>query len=600
MARKRTFSNRGGGASGTRRPRLSYGELEQRRRESESRSSARKPPPREMSAADPRGGAGTKRTGAHRVGEKRAPGRRPGKGPTGLHVAVGVICVLVILIPLWLFIFVLPSPIGGLTPSSGACVKNGTVKVQATISKSFDPQKVTLKVDGKDVGTSLQADKKSVSASLPLTDGKHNASIVLASGGLMGKRAATWAFTVDSTAPKLNLTKKTIKDIKGSAQAVTVDLAGTVDKDATVTVEDKSVPVGKNGVFAYATTSTRVKSLKVAAKDPAGNEATDYVITQKAPLAKGVHVSIFIAGSDNDLTKMIALTERTELNALEVDLKDEAGMIGFNLDYPLAKQAKATTNYIDLESVVDQMRFKNIYAICRIVSFKDPKLAKTRPDLTVQDKSTGRPWGTGAWLDPYSREVWDYDLAAAEAAARAGFNEIQFDYCRFPSDGNTSTCKYPHQDARPPAQVIDDFLSYARTRLSPYNAFISADLFGLTASAQGDMNIGQRVADLANRIDFISPMVYPSHYNLGEYNIKVPEANPNDIVTKSLEDFKKKIAGKPAKLRPWLQDFSLKIRYSPDMVRAQIDACEKLGIHQWLLWDPDCTYSEAALETQKK
>jgi len=590
MARKRTFSNRGGDWSGTRRPRLSYGELEQRKRESGSRGGARKAAPREMSAADPRG----------RTGEHRSPKRRASKGPTGLRVAVVAVCILVVLIPLWLFIFVLPSPIGGLTPSAGTCVKNGTVKVKATISKSFDPQKVTLKVDGKDVGTSMQADKKSVSASIPLADGKHNASLVLSSGGLMGKRAASWTFTVDSTPPKLSLTKKTIKDIKGSGQAVNVDLAGTVDKDASVTVEDRSVPVDKNGSFTYATTSTRVKSLKVAAKDPAGNEATDYVITQKAPQAKGVHVSIFIAGSDNDLGKMIALTERTELNALEIDLKDEAGMIGFNLDNPLAKQVKATTDYIDLESVVDQMRFKDIYAICRIVSFKDPKLGKARPDLAVQDKTTGRPWGTGVWLDPYSREVWDYDLAVAEAAAKAGFNEIQFDYCRFPSDGNISTCKYPHQDARAPGQVIDDFLSYARTRLSPYNAFISADLFGLTASAQGDMNIGQRVGDVANRVDFISPMVYPSHYNLGEYNIKVPEANPNEIVTKSLEDFKKKMAGKPAKLRPWLQDFSLKIRYTPDMVRAQIDACEKLGVHQWLLWDPDCTYSEAALKPQKK
>jgi len=594
MARKKTFSNRRGGAlSGNRRPRLSYSELEGRRRETESNGGARKAAPREMSARDPRG----------RTGDRPAPKpkHRASQGPTGFHVAVGAVCILAVVIPLWLFVFVLPSPIGGLTPSVGSCVKTGNVQVKATISKSFNPQNVTMKVDGKDVGPSMQADKKSVSASLPLADGKHSASLVLSAGGLMGKRTASWSFTVDSTPPKLSITKKAIKDLKDGGQAVSIDLAGTVDdKDATVTIADKPVTVAKTGKFVYATTSTRVQSLKVAAKDKAGNESSDYVITQKAPQAKGAHVSIYIAGSDTDLAKMIALTERTELNALEIDLKDEAGMIGFNLDYPLAQQVKATTNYMDLESVVDQMRFKDIYAICRIVSFKDPKLAKARPDLAVQDKTTGRPWSTGVWLDPYSREVWDYDLAVAEAAAKAGFNEIQFDYCRFPSDGNISTCKYPHQDARPPGQVIDDFLSYARTRLAPYNVFISADLFGLTASNQGDMNIGQRVGDVANRVDFISPMVYPSHYNLGEYNVKVPEANPYDIVSKSLQDFKKKMAGKPAQLRPWLQDFSLKIRYTPDMVRAQIDACEKLGVHQWLLWDPDCTYSETALKPQKK
>lgn len=177
---------------------------------------------------------------------------------------------------------------------------------------------------------------------------------------------------------------------------------------------------------------------------------------------------------------------------------------------------------------------------------------------------------------------------------------MQFDYVRFPSDGNTSACLYPHQDQRNPGQVIDDFLSYAREKLAPYNVFVSADLFGLTASDQGDMNIGQRVSDVANRVDFISPMVYPSHYNLGEYKIKVPEANPGETVTKSLEDFKKKIKGTQASLRPWLQDFSLKIPYTPDMVRRQIDASEALGIKQWLLWDPNCSYSESALKPAKQ
>jgi len=585
MARKRTFSNRGGGG----RPRLSYGELEQRKREREPRTASRKPAPAEMSARDPRG----------RTVEREGKRRRASQGPTGFHIAIGAVCILAVVVPLWFVFFVLPSPIGGLGPTNGSFVKNGNVEVKATISRSFKPQNVTLKVDGKDTGLAMQANKKSVSATVPLTDGKHNASVVLAGGGLMGKRTANWYFTVDSTPPKISLTKKAITDVKGSGQSVDVDIAGTVEGGTGLTIADKPVPVDKTGGFQYRTTSTRVQSLKVAAKDPAGNEATDYIITQKAPNAKGAHVSIFIAGSDNDLAKMIGLVERTELNALEIDLKDEAGMIGFNLDNPLAKQAKATTNYIDLESVVDQLRFKNIYSICRIVSFKDPKLGKVRPDLAVQDKAGG-VWGKGVWLDPYSKEVWDYNLSVAEAAAKAGFNEVQFDYVRFPSDGNTSTCLYPHQDARQPGQVIDDFLSYARTRLAPYNVFISADLFGLTASDQGDMNIGQRVGDVANRVDFISPMVYPSHYNPGEYKIKVPEANPFDIVSKSLQDFQKKMGGKPAKLRPWLQDFSLKIRYTPDMVRAQIDACEKLGVHQWLLWDPDCTYSESALKPAKK
>jgi hypothetical protein len=376
---------------------------------------------------------------------------------------------------------------------------------------------------------------------------------------------------------------------------VDVTFQGTVDKGAGVLVADKPIEVDKTGAFKGTAAASRARSLKVSAKDAAGNVSNSYIVTQKPPSAKGIHVSSFIAASDTDLAKLIGLVDRTELNAMEVDLKDEAGQIGFNIDNPLAQQVKAANDWIKLDACVDQMRYKDVYSICRIVCFKDPKLAKGRPDLAVQDKAGG-VWGKGQWLDPYSKEVWDYDLSVAEAAAKAGFNEVQFDYVRFPSDGNTKTCLYPRQDARQPGQVIDDFLSYAREKLAPYNVFISADLFGLTASDQGDMNIGQRVVDVANRVDFISPMVYPSHYNLGEYKITVPEANPGETVTKSLEDFKKKIKGTQASLRPWLQDFSLKITYTPDMVRRQIDASEALGVKQWLLWDPDCTYSESALK----
>jgi hypothetical protein len=605
MAKKRVFSNKKHGGDvylRGQRPRLSYGELEQRRRPVEGDSSERSRQqserdrgPAEMAAGDPRQTRAPRRSrSAPRQAARERPARRKGHGPTGTHLAIGAVAALALLLPLLFFLFVYPSPIGSLSPANGAYVKTPNVEIKATIDHSFKPQDITIKIDGKDAAGSIKVDKKTVSAVVPLGEGPHKASLLLSGGGLMGKRTAAWSFNVDSQPPDLKLTEKKVTDLK-KGQMVRVDIEGTADKGSTVLVAGKPVEVDAKGKFQSSAETTRVQSLKVSAKDPAGNEATDFVVTQKTPQAKGAHVSIFIAASDTDLAKMIGLVERTELNALEIDVKDEAGTIGFNIDYPLAQQAKAASDYEDLESIVDQLRYRDIYSICRVVCFKDPKLGKARPDLAIQSKGGG-VWSTGAWLDPYSREVWDYDLAVAEAAAKAGFNEVQFDYVRFPSDGNVKDCVYPHQDARPPPQVIDDFLSYARQRLAPYNVFISADLFGLTASGQGDMNIGQRVVEVAQRTDFISPMVYPSHYNAGEYNIKVPEANPGDTVTKSLEDFKKKMAGTDCGLRPWLQDFSLRIAYSPDMVRRQIDATEALGIKQWLLWDPDCTYSEAALK----
>lgn len=515
------------------------------------------------------------------------------KGLRGYHIAIAVVVLLAVLVPIWLFVFILPSPIGGLTPANGSYVKTPKVEVKATVSRSFNPQDVTLKVDGKEA-QGMKVDKKNISATVALADGSHTALLKVKTGGLVSNRAASWSFKVDSTPPKISITRSKVTATAKPGE-VKVQYEGTAESGATVKAGTEPVAVDKKGQFKGNAIAGRSKSFKVTATDGSGNESNAYVVTQKATAAKGVHVSVFIAASDTDFAKMTSLVERTELNALQVDLKDEAGQIAYASEYPLVLQTNAGNNWIKLDSCVDTMRYKDIYSICRVVCFKDPKLGKTRPDLAVQDKAGG-VWGKGVWLDPYSKEVWDYDLSVAEAAAKAGFNEIQFDYVRFPSDGNTSTCAYPHQDARTPVEVIDSFLTYARERLSPYNVFISADLFGLTASKQGEMGIGQSVKNVAMRVDYISPMVYPSHYNLGEYNIKVPEANPGDTVTKSLEDFKKVMTGTPSKLRPWLQDFSLKVTYTPDMVRRQIDACEKLGVNQWLLWDPDCSYSESALK----
>ena len=576
MARKRIFTNSRGGDVfvGGRRHTLSYDEEEGERRPLKGpvlEARELSPPTRTI----------------------KTPVRK-GSRITGVHVAIGFVCVGVLAFLIYFLFFVLPSPIGGLAPAKGAFVRSPVVELKASFSNNVNPSNLELEVDGKNAIMNASITEKSVAAKVPLADGKHSATVRMSSGGLMGKRTATWTFMVDTRPPQLSITDKTIEDIKGAGQ-VKVSFKGKTDKGAVVMVGKEKLRVDANGNFSGTGTTSRANSLKIAATDAAGNEAATYVVTQKQKAAKGAHVSIYIASSDSDMAKMIGLVKRTELNALQVDLKDESGQIGFPLDNTVAKKVGSTTDYIKLDSIVDTMRYQDIYTICRIVVFKDPKLAKGRPDLAVQDKAGG-VWAKGQWLDPYSKEVWDYTLAVATAAAKAGFNEVQFDYVRFPSDGNTSTCLYPHQDSRQPGEVIDGFLAYAREKLAPYNVFISADMFGLTASKQGEMGIGQDVKSVAGRVDYISPMVYPSHYNPGEYNIKNPESNPGDIVGKSLEDFKKVMAGGPSELRPWLQDFSLKVSYTPDMVRRQIDACERAGVKQWLLWDPDCTYSEQALK----
>jgi hypothetical protein len=512
----------------------------------------------------------------------------------GLLLTAGLVLFLLI----WFFVAVYPSPIGNLSPLPQAIAMSRVVDVGASFKKTMKQDAVALLVDGKDVTDKASVSGKTVTCRMDLADGRHVAKVVVDGGGLMGKRSKVWAFSVDSTPPKLTILNKKVTDLKGSSD-VQVSFAGVADPGATVKVAGKVIKTDAKGNFKGEVETTRERSLDVAAADGAGNVSRAYIVTQKPVAAKGAHVSIFMAASDTDMAKLIGMVDRTELNALEIDLKDEWGQIGFDLDNSVAKQVKSTTKYLDLDAVVDRMRYQDVYAICRIVSFKDPKLAKGRPDLAVLDKNGG-PWSKGVWLDPYSKEVWDYNVSVAVAAARAGFNEVQFDYVRFPSDGNTANCVYPHQDGRSQGEVIDGFISYAQEKLAPYNVFISADLFGLTASKQGDMGIGQNVKDIAHKVDYISPMVYPSHYNAGEYDIKVPEANPHDIVLRSLQDFKKVTNGAGAALRPWLQDFSLRITYTPEMVRRQINACIEAGVNQWLLWDPECTYSESALKPESK
>ncbi|MFW6113688.1 MAG: putative glycoside hydrolase, partial [Actinomycetota bacterium] len=245
--------------------------------------------------------------------------------------------------------------------------------------------------------------------------------------------------------------------------------------------------------------------------------------------------------------------------------------------------------------VMDKCWYNDIYPIGRVVCFKDPVLVSKRPDLAVHNAEGGL-WGNGQWLDPYNREVWDYLLKICAEAAREGFKEIQLDYVRFPSDGITDTCVYPSEDGRTKKEVITDFLEYIRGGLKPLGVVLSADVFGLTASLQGEMGIGQDIPSMAEHLDYLSPMVYPSHYNPGEYEIDNPEANPHDTVYASLQDFQAALEGTQCKLRPWLQDFSLQMQYGPVQVQSQIDACYDLGIEEWLLWDPRCMFTKEALQ----
>ncbi len=270
----------------------------------------------------------------------------------------------------------------------------------------------------------------------------------------------------------------------------------------------------------------------------------------------------------------------------------------YSVDVPLAKQAGLIEKRIrDIDGMMAELDKRKIVPIARIVCFNDPLLSRKRPELAIKNKSGGiwKDRKGSSYISPYNREVWDYLVQLGQDAARHGFREIQFDYVRFPSDGNISNIAYP-KTATSHEDTIAAFLEYAHQRLEPMGVWVSADVFGLTLYVKDDLGIGQKIEKVARNVDIVSPMVYPSHYYAGSYNIANPNSHPYEIITASMKDAKRRLAGTGALNRPWLQDFSLGgVQYGVAEVKKQIKAAEEQGFPEWILWDPGVSYTEGAL-----
>lgn len=311
---------------------------------------------------------------------------------------------------------------------------------------------------------------------------------------------------------------------------------------------------------------------------------------------KGIYLTAWMTGSSRFLDRIVQFTRQTEINAVVIDVKDDSGTLSYPSRVQLARETGADWRKYDPRKVLQRLKEHGIYPIARIVTFKDPYLAKRRTELAVRS-SQGGLWHDFKglnWVDPYNKTVWDYNVAVAREAAEYGFKEIQFDYVRFTSDGPIKDCRYPSGDGRAKADVIRDFLKYARRQLSPLGVKVSADVFGLTCSARDDLGIGQVLEKVAEAVDVICPMVYPSHYRKGEYNLPDPDRAPYQTIYQSLTDARRKLAGqnpeRPVILRPWLQDFSLRSRYGRAELLAQIKAVEDAGFREYIFWNPSNAY----------
>jgi hypothetical protein len=308
---------------------------------------------------------------------------------------------------------------------------------------------------------------------------------------------------------------------------------------------------------------------------------------------RGIHVTEPLASLPGRLEEYLSLPG---LNALELDVKDETGQIGFVRGAPkLARAIGAARPYYNAKHAVELAHRHGVYLIGRIVSFQDPILSAARPDLAVKTPG-GSVWKTRAglgWLDPGNRGAWDYDLAVAEAAAKAGFDEIQLDYVRFPSDGDLTLMRFAAESGEAKTWTIARYVHFMSTRLHKLNVRVSIDLFGLSASRE--LGVGQKPARLARYVDAVSPMVYPSHYTPGELGIADPNGSPGPTVSASLSDFRRALRGTHARLVPWLQDFSLGRTYRAADVQDQIQAARYWHSAGFLLWNARGIYTPGIL-----
>jgi hypothetical protein len=312
---------------------------------------------------------------------------------------------------------------------------------------------------------------------------------------------------------------------------------------------------------------------------------------------RGLHLTMALAGIPGKLDQYIALKD-SGLNTIELDVKDENGDIGFPLDVPLARKVGAAKRYYNAGQAVAKVHAAGLYLIGRIVTFEDPLLSAGAPALAIR-RADGSRWlnsGGLGWTNPYDRRVWKYNVDIAERAAKLGFDEIQFDYVRFPSDGDLSQIVYPGKHTQPMGWTIPMFLKYARSRLKPLGVRLSVDVFGLSATR--NLGIAQFPRRIAPFVDTIYPMVYPSHYVSGEYNIIDPDSRPGTTVAYSLRDFRSKLTGRKAMLIPWLQDFSLGRRYTLADVQDQIQAARLEHVKGFMLWNASGVYTVKALSTK--
>jgi hypothetical protein len=470
---------------------------------------------------------------------------------------------------------VTPAALGHVTLAVGGRGGLGSVTV------SLDDRPVATEVSGRTITLRLP----------PLADGEHVVRVARPRRLGLPAQTRTFAFTVDGTPPTLTVDDPPGKAALGQPVVVT----GTVEAGATVTSAGRAVKVA-GGRFELRFDAPP-SGAEVTATDAAGNTTTvPVVVPVDVPSTRAVHVSGFGWADRRFRDPVLAMGERGLIDTVQLDLKEEDGLIDYRSDLERPKAIGAVRGLFDLKTAVDDLHARHLRVVGRIVAFRDPVLAgsawKAGQRNEVIQTPEGAPWaGYGGFTNFADPAVRKYVIDIAEEAARAGVDDILYDYVRRP-DGPLEKMRFVGLTGTP-EQGIAAFLAESRARLRPLGVYQGASVYGI--SVDRPTQIAQDLTQMAPNVDYLAPMVYPSHWNKGEYGVADPNRSPYDIVQRSLAKFQAKVAGTDVKIIPWLQDFSLGVTYGPAEVAAQIKAAADVGITSWFLWDPAVTYTEAGI-----
>jgi hypothetical protein len=332
---------------------------------------------------------------------------------------------------------------------------------------------------------------------------------------------------------------------------------------------------------------------------------TDITLKLSAMTPHAVYLSFWGVSSAAVREPVLRLVGTTPVNAVVIDVKGDLGYISYRTSAPTASQIGSvkTVTIPDIRALIDGLHQRGIYAIARIVTFKDNVLAVADPALQV--RMNGKLWRDReglAWCDPFQKKVWDYNISLAVDAAKSGFDEIEFDYVRFPDAKGIQFSQESTEESR--SNTITAFLTEARKQLTPYNVFLSADVFGYICWNTSDTGIGQKIERVGKVLDYISPMLYPSGFSFGIPNYRNPVAHSYEIVRLSLDKARERTGLDPIRFRPWLQSFADyafdKRQFGAAEIQAQIHAAQSFGSDGWLLWNPRNSYSAENINPEPK